>query len=164
MTVPPPSSTSGRLRRQRRGREREGGLTLLEVLAAVAIVSVALLSLQAVMSENVDRASEANDRRLGKMLLRQKLEELRSGMETATGGDFSDQGSPLFRWTAQRTERKVVETQTIEELTVTVSWPTEVVGGDDDAFGVSDGPRAKLELRLLVEPESEELGSGETGF
>jgi type II secretory pathway pseudopilin PulG len=134
------------------------------VLAAVAIVSVALLSLQAVMSQNVDRAADANDRRMGKMLLRQKLEELRSGLETATGGDFSDQGSQMFHWTSQRTERKVVEGQTIEELTVTVSWPTLQVGSDGDAFGVSEGPRAKLEMRVLVESQSEDLGSGETGF
>lgn len=150
--------------RPTRRRRADAGLTLLEVLAAVVIVSVALLSLQMAMSGNVQSTVVANHRRVAKTLLRQKIEEIRAGIETGSEGNFVDEGFPTFTWRSDEEQVDVTEKEAVIQLTVSITYPILFDTRARPAEGEQlegDAPDSEtLTMHLLVDPPKEETPGG----
>jgi prepilin-type N-terminal cleavage/methylation domain-containing protein len=99
----------------------EAGYTLVEVLAAVAIVGIALIPLLGVFSAGLDSAEEAYYSTIAINLAQAKIDELRYGPyrqvissgRVAVGADY-----PGF----YRTVEVVVESPRLKKVTVTVDY------------------------------------------
>src|SRR5689334_1099187 len=86
-------------------RRRRRGFTLMEVMLAVFIVSVALLALQAVISGGLMSAGNSVTRRAARELCRRKLETAVATDDTSpTSGSDETYG---FRWSIDRQEQLV---------------------------------------------------------
>ncbi|MHC4779865.1 MAG: prepilin-type N-terminal cleavage/methylation domain-containing protein [Planctomycetota bacterium] len=101
------------------------GFTLLEVMAAVAIMAVALTVLLVERNVAVRRTAHTNDRRIACRLAEEKLNEILLGIEEGTAGEFDD--VPNFRWSAQESleaiERDGQEQGNLRRVSVTVAFP-----------------------------------------
>lgn len=86
----------------RRGRTKrtanERGFTLLEVLASVVIVGVALSVLVLERNRSVERVGRTDRLRLATLLAQSKLDELLLGEEAAGSGSFEEHEG--FTWEA----------------------------------------------------------------
>jgi prepilin-type N-terminal cleavage/methylation domain-containing protein len=107
---------------------RKAGFTLIEVLAALVLMGVGLVSVFSALSAIA--SSEARTRETEKMhrMAMAKFDELRAITDTFSGsdsGDFSDLGEPDYVWELQ------VDTTGIENLdAITVSVERRGRGGD----------------------------------
>ena len=81
---------------RKKARSTRGGFTLLEVLAAVVIVGVALSVLALERNRTVDRVGKTDRLRLATVLAQNKLHELLFEEETAGSGTFEDHEG--FAW------------------------------------------------------------------
>ena len=101
---------------------KQHGFTLLEIMIALAVLSVALVALLKSGGENLSLLYESNTLTTVSMLARQKLSELEStfGSSTAMEGDFGEK-FPEYRWKAD-----IVPTPSAlgnaRKLRITVSW------------------------------------------
>jgi len=107
------------------------GFTLLEVMAALAIVAIALTVLLVERNVAVQRTSRTNDRRVAMQLAEEKLNELVLGLETGSAGDFED--PPNFRWSAEEKIELVDAEGRVEgylrRIEVTVHFPVRETDG-----------------------------------
>jgi prepilin-type N-terminal cleavage/methylation domain-containing protein len=112
---------------------RRRGFTLLEVMAAVFIISGALLFLQAAVSGALLSSANSVNRRAARELCRQKI-ELVAGVETATGesatnGEAGEDETYGFKWSIAREERLIgasdQQTEKYIQVTVKVEYPVE---------------------------------------
>ncbi|MGB9735025.1 MAG: type II secretion system minor pseudopilin GspI [bacterium] len=94
----------------------ENGFSLLELLVAVAILAVALISIQSLENQNIDASNYINDTSIAMMLADYKL-----GEESikATFGDFNP---PVKSFSEQFPSFKV-EAVTRDELTLPIELP-----------------------------------------
>ncbi len=100
------------------------GMTLIEVLATVAIIAVALPPIMYGISMATAVAGVARQRAEASTLAQNKIEELAQlvalGEDVPTSGDFGDDYA-LYRW--QSTSQDWDE-QNLTQLQVTVTWTT----------------------------------------
>lgn len=98
------------------------GMTLIEVLATVAILSVALPPIMYGISVATSVAGAARQRSEATMLAETKLDELvqaiNEGQSPGMSGGFDDD-HPLFQWSAEETSW---DESYLTQLTVKVSW------------------------------------------
>jgi prepilin-type N-terminal cleavage/methylation domain-containing protein len=88
--------------------KRNDGFTLLEVLCAIAIFSVAITSLLVARNRSIESAIEAQSIRTARFFLITKLEEIRAGLREIKGSDsgyFED--FPGYTWEASLEEEEV---------------------------------------------------------
>ncbi|GEM_PF-2985928 len=78
---------------------RRGGFTLLEVMAALAVVAVSLTVLLVERNTAIRRTARTNDRRIAVQLASEKLDEILLGVEGESSGAFETH--PGFRWSAE---------------------------------------------------------------
>jgi prepilin-type N-terminal cleavage/methylation domain-containing protein len=109
-----------------RGTERRA-FTLLEVMAALAITSIALTVLLVERNVSVRRTARTNDRRVALQLAEEKIHEIVLGLETGGSGTFDDR--PGFRWTseegAESAEVEGAGTVFLRTISVTVFFPLQ---------------------------------------
>lgn len=108
---------------------KKNGFTLLEVMVALAILSIAVSTLLVIRNEAVDESIKAVQFRQLQNLLEQKMTEVISGVERRSGGDFRKEGFEFFEWDVEERQKvlstKSPETQKefivkINEITVSV--------------------------------------------
>ena len=113
---------------------RRGGFGLLEVSAALLIITVALLHLQASITGAIDAADTSITERAARELCRAKLEEILAGIETAGNAGASER-NPQIRWSSTSEEVPVGMPESTTEraviVTVTVSYPREGAGDQE---------------------------------
>ena len=88
-----PGGSSLRTRRPRRGRGRAGGFTLLEVIVAFTILSVALVAILQAMATGMQGLGAAQTSAAAVMHARSKLDEVGQAIlleEGETSGEFDD--------------------------------------------------------------------------
>ncbi|MCU0728304.1 MAG: type II secretion system GspH family protein [Planctomycetes bacterium] len=128
-------------RRQSPFRRARRGFTLLEVLATLAIMGIALTVLLVERNTAVKRTARAADRRLALCLAQAKLSEVLLGAETAAGGTFEEH--PAFRWTAEEgvetVNREGGGSSQLRQVKVTVTFP---LGGTEDKVALVGDARA----------------------
>lgn len=97
------------------------GFTLLEVVVAMAILALALVSVMQVVSQGINHTSAARSRALAMELAEQKLAELQMNKQLAVGEDGGEFGEPYqrYRWQSQVSETEV---DGLWRLKVTVLW------------------------------------------
>lgn len=151
------------MRRARRLRRARGGFTLMEVVFAVAIVSVALLGLQAAVSASIKSAGDSINRRAAREECRTKLEEVLAGRQSpGGGGPIEDR--PEFEWSSRSEERLVGmpegATEKVLLVTVSVTFPVDESavgkGGDEGGGGLAEGGKGTLSLSSLMSLPEEE--------
>jgi prepilin-type N-terminal cleavage/methylation domain-containing protein len=74
----------------------DGGFTLLEVMASVVIIGVAMAAIMTDRNQTVQRVGITNNMRRATMLAQQKINEITLGLETALSGSF--EGQEAFSW------------------------------------------------------------------
>jgi general secretion pathway protein I len=96
------------MKRRERSREGVNGFTLLEVMVAIAILSLTLVVLLSIVTNNVRATNHAKMNTAATFLARAKMidvedEILYDGFSTdseSDSGTFKDSGYPQFRWTS----------------------------------------------------------------
>lgn len=142
----------------------ERGFTLMEVLVALLIVAMAVSLMQSMASDGIDLAIETNHKRVAKMLLHQKAEEVIVDYETSTSGSFD--GYPGYEWLVSTTDVPVGEEgeASIRLVTVSVRYPSlygsdetelELTLDDEGNTTVGDGPGI-LRVTTYLDPLEEE--------
>ncbi|MBI4576986.1 MAG: prepilin-type N-terminal cleavage/methylation domain-containing protein [Planctomycetes bacterium] len=109
-----------------RTRTRTDGLSLIEVVAAVAILAIALSYLLPVNEASRDRGFETRETLLAKLLAARKLEEVVQGVERGSGGADEETG---LEWAKEEEEFRVMGERKV--LRVTVSVQFEFPGGEE---------------------------------
>lgn len=102
------------------------GFTLLEIMVALTIMVVALLGLLRVMTMGLKGSKRAEEMTIATMLAQRKIEDTRTGYpEIGTTDDTFASPDNNYDW-----EINVIDgpTDTVREVTVTVSWPHGAVG------------------------------------
>jgi serine O-acetyltransferase len=90
-------------------RPNQDGFTLLEVMAAVVILSIALVSLLQANNQSILLKGRAQNVTTATLLAREKLSEIRAdpeGLEETQSGDFGDR-FPFWRWEATAEEEDI---------------------------------------------------------
>ncbi len=99
-------------------RTRRRGFTLLEVLAALLIASVALTYIISSETESIRRSAATRDLREATALAKEKLMEIVAAAEGSDSGDF--EGRPGWSWQAAR--EPAPDAFGLEKLVVTVRY------------------------------------------
>jgi general secretion pathway protein I len=102
------------------------GFTLVEVLAALAIIAIVFPSLMYALSLSANTAGVTAKRMLATTLAEEKLNELVATgdwQSNAGGGDFGDDG-PGFKWQSSTSQWNDPDltVQNLSEVDVTVTW------------------------------------------
>ena len=130
------------------------GFGLMEVVFAVAIVSTALLALQATVSGGIKSAGNSVNRRAAREVARAKLEEILAGIEQpeTVSGELEDH--PGFSVDARVEELMVgvpeAQSETIRIVTVELTYPITSIGGGGDEFDDGGGDDAETETIKLA--------------
>jgi prepilin-type N-terminal cleavage/methylation domain-containing protein len=102
-------------------RRKNIGFTLIELVVAVAILSVAFMSLLFLRTSAVDRAASYNRDRMIQRLARQKLDEVAHGIVEDLEGDFEEDNRP--EWTYEvRVQNLSQDGADLLECTITVFY------------------------------------------
>ncbi len=139
----------------RRINSRSAGFTLLEVMAALAILALAAVPILVSREQNVDRIRRSVIQREVSLLARQKLSEILSKQEELDSGDFSDAGHEEVQWTLQITDEKEIlppedpNGTPLGSLTEIKLEVTYFLGSRQQSF--------ELTTYRLIEPEVEEV-------
>jgi general secretion pathway protein I len=102
---------------------RRAGMSLIEVLVAMAVFLLCLVGIGRLVDSGTDRATEAKYQNTGTRLAQSKLAEVEAGVIPVSGGatgDFSDDGDDPWQWTVDSTETDIANTY---DVIVTVSRP-----------------------------------------
>lgn len=94
------------------------GITLLEVMASMAIFSVGLLMLVPLMLASITANESANDMSRATLFAQQKIEQLRNASVLASGSDTVENMSRT--WTVETV------TSNLKKITVNVTWQDEM--------------------------------------
>ncbi|MDJ0700534.1 MAG: type II secretion system minor pseudopilin GspI [Woeseiaceae bacterium] len=90
-----------------------GGFTLIEVLVALAIVSISLLSVAAAMNQMIDAANSLRDRTYADWIAQNKIVEIRlSGVEPEAGSSSGEIEYASVDWSW----RSVISETGVEDL------------------------------------------------
>ena len=105
---------------------RDNGFTLLEVMIALAIVGIALVTLIGLETRTIQLAERQQRVTQATLLAQEKMTEIETGGQTIAGagereGSF-DSPFELYRWTI---DLEPTPLPAIEMVTVTVAWGDE---------------------------------------
>lgn len=134
---------------------RERGLSLAEVLVALAIVAIAVLSINRVAEQAQIAAAEANFLRAAKRLLLQKAWEIVAGVEEGQSGSFESFPS-AYTWSVDEEQvqlEDVGEEEFVRSLRVRVTYPT---AGGSGGFGNGSAGN-ELTITVFLDPVDAEL-------
>ena len=113
----------------RHGLARAAGFTLLEVLVAVAIVAIALVTFMGLHLHSLDDTVRAQDLTTAVLLAQGKMATMGEFPDTGEAeGKFEDPELERFRWATAVTEHTLDATKdggkavTVRHLEVTVRW------------------------------------------
>lgn len=130
----------------------KSGFTLIEILAALSILAIAVSSLVIVRNNSIDVASEAIQVRICKMLAEQKMGELMAKIEKRRAGKFADKKYSAYTWKTK--SKKITETATGEDGQVTQVELKRIVLTVTSTSGRSQVLEGII---LLEDPESGEV-------
>jgi prepilin-type N-terminal cleavage/methylation domain-containing protein len=103
-----------------------GGFTLLEVMASVVIIGVAMTVIMADRNESVRRVIVTDNMRTATILAQQKINEIALGLETGTSGDFEEHSG--FSWSTEVVAADLLSEDSQpgsgEKFILTVTYPT----------------------------------------
>lgn len=112
-------------------RSGTGGFTVMEVMAAVVILAIALMSLLRANNQSVMLRARTQDITTATLLAQERLASFRTEIETLeeeSEGDFGE-AFPYWRWTMEKEEVEIPfdfgELETVKSVT----------GGDEDEAG-----------------------------
>ncbi len=83
------------------------GFSLLEVMVALAILSLSVTTLLVIRNNSIEQAGKARELRRTKILLEQKIGEVISGIETRGSGAFQEEGYQNYVWTMEKKPTQV---------------------------------------------------------
>ncbi|NUM33936.1 MAG: prepilin-type N-terminal cleavage/methylation domain-containing protein [Candidatus Brocadiae bacterium] len=83
------------------------GFSLLEVMVALAILSLSVTTLLVIRNNSIEQAGRARELRRTKILLEQKMGEIVCGMEKRRSGGFQEEGYQNYVWSVDSKETKV---------------------------------------------------------
>jgi prepilin-type N-terminal cleavage/methylation domain-containing protein len=108
------------------GKPSSDGFTLLEIMASVVIIGVAMTVLMTDRNESVKRVVVTNNMRTATMLAQQKVNEILLGLEAGVAGEFEDY--PGFSWQMTEGVTELLpedgQTGTSESISLAVTYPT----------------------------------------
>ena len=110
------------------------GFTLIEVMVALAIVSLSLASVAASMGQMIDTANAMRDRTFASWIAQNKITEYRiAGVMPEPGEDSGeiDYANTVWEWSAEISETGI---ENLMKIDVSVSYP-----GADDPIRVVTG-------------------------
>lgn len=96
--------------------KHEKGFTLLEVMVAITILSVALLGILQLFSKSLDSARLNKEYTLALIFLQSKFSEIEQGLEENRKGEFNER----YRWEANL---QPTDTRYMEEIRLKITWP-----------------------------------------
>jgi len=102
---------------------RRAGMSLLEVLVAMAVVLMCLTGIGRLVDAGTDRAMDAKFQTVGTRLALSKMAEVEAGVIPVSGGgsgDFADDGDDPWQWTVDATPSDATNAY---DVVVTVSRP-----------------------------------------
>ena len=102
-------------------RSRRSGFTLLEMMVALSVMSIAMIALLRVVIGNVNAVADARDRTIAAGLAEAKLHDIErdSQQQTADGsGNFGEENK-YFSWTSQTQE---TQWPSLKRVGVTIVW------------------------------------------
>ena len=94
-------------RRAGPGRAEEGGFTLLEVMASVVIIGVAMTVIMTDRNDSVRRVAVTDCMRTATMLAQRKAAEITLGMEANTSGEFEEYEG--FSWRLEDSTTEIMQ-------------------------------------------------------
>jgi general secretion pathway protein I len=109
------------------GRNKTSGLTLLEVLVAVAILAIAMVAILKANVQNLDALTKSRERTTSSLLAASKLAEIEAAGVANWGesqGDFGED-YPEFTWQVETTSTGV---DGLEQIAVIVQRSGGVAG------------------------------------
>ncbi len=142
----------------------ERGMTLLEVMMALAVFALAAAILLPMPRQYLADTGRARDQRIAWTLAAQKMSEIEldasifRGQGDGSSGDFDEEGYPgfIFEWTAERVEVDTVDEGDTEAQPKEIFHVKLVVQRGAE---VTEGGLLTLEAMFPVEGASEE-GAG----
>jgi len=148
------------MQKPKKSNNKQSGLTLVEIMVAVTIISLAVAVILVNINRDFDSAIDSHNLRIVKMLATKKMEDVllfynsedqSGGMDAS--GDFSEEGYPQFSWSVEE-----------EELNLTTE--EEIQDGEEDrivykvtltvTYKKKDGTDAEYRLSAVVEPKEDE--------
>ena len=102
---------------------RRAGMSLLEVLIAMAVLLICLTGIGRLVDAGTNRAMEAKYQTVGTRLAQSKLAEVEAGVipvSSGGSGDFADDGEDAWQWTVDSTQSDATNAY---DVVVTVSRP-----------------------------------------
>jgi type II secretion system protein I len=100
----------------RRSRHQDG-FTLIEVIVALGIAAGALIALLSANNSSLSRSSRSRHDAKLEQALESKLDELRSGTETDSGGELHS--CPGWQWRVDRESADVEDIKNLKRITCT---------------------------------------------
>jgi prepilin-type N-terminal cleavage/methylation domain-containing protein len=101
------------------------GFTLLEVMASVVIIGVAMTVVMTDRNESVRRVAITENMRTATMLAQQKMSEIVLGTESGTSGDFEDYAG--FSWEIEQSSEDMLQengqTASLNGIVLVVAYP-----------------------------------------
>ncbi|HCF60410.1 MAG TPA: hypothetical protein DFS52_20720, partial [Myxococcales bacterium] len=143
----------------RAARGAPGGFTLLEVMIAMAILSVSLVALAGINSGAMNMHSYAKRLTVATMLARGKMADLEQKLQSEglptdddlEEGNFEEEGYPQFRWQAQIIRPKTEEISVDNLMAMTGMGLT---GGDAEGGGDPLGSLGALAEQFVGDPSA----------
>ncbi|MFW5995665.1 MAG: type IV pilus modification PilV family protein [Halanaerobiaceae bacterium] len=96
-----------------------GGFTLIEVLVAVIILSIAFTILAEGFSLVIDTYTRSRNYNFAVRLAEDRLEEIAGGRDISNRGDERDDGQ-VFYWSVE--EQSFPDRENLYKLSITVEW------------------------------------------
>lgn len=145
---------------KQKNNNKQSGLTLVEIMVAVTIISLAVSVILININRDFDSAIDSHNLRIVKMLATEKMEDVLLFYNEAdptetmdASGDFSEKGYPQFKWTVEEEELNLTTDEEIQDgeedrivykITLTVTYKKK------------DATDAEYRLSTIVEPKENE--------
>jgi general secretion pathway protein I len=102
---------------------RRAGMSLIEVIVAMAVFLICLTGIGRLVDSGTERAMEARYQTIGTRLAQSKMAEVEAGVipvSSGGSGDFVEDGDDPWQWTVESTETDAANAY---DVVVTVSRP-----------------------------------------
>ncbi|OGC96473.1 MAG: hypothetical protein A2W25_14900 [candidate division Zixibacteria bacterium RBG_16_53_22] len=109
-----------------KGKKKQKGFTLIEVLAGMVIMSVGLLLLLPMMVTSINANNHARSSTEASMLIKDKMEDLKNENTPVAGSDTL--GTTIRTWTVSNAAVNLTQ------LTVTINWIDERGNGHTNSM------------------------------